>query len=117
MAHKQAQQEYDVLTLRPEQQAPWEETPDGRVVLLRPKFTHPLLVRWVLPRLKQQNFRISLDEAGSYLWKAADGQTTVEVIGQRMSSELGMDPDSVFPRIAAFIRQLEREQFIVVHKP
>lgn len=117
MANEPARQEYDVLALRPEQRAPWEETPDGRVVLLRPKFVHPFLVRWVLPCLKRKNFRIALDEAGSYLWRAADGQTTVEVIGRRMSSELGMDLDSVFLRIAAFLRQLEREQFIIVHKP
>jgi hypothetical protein len=117
MADHQAENECDLLKLRPEQRAPWEQTPDGRVVLLRPKFTHPLLVRWILARLKQQNFRITLDAAGSYLWKAADGQTTVEVIGQRMSRELGLDPDSVFPRIAAFLQQLEREQFMIVHKP
>ena len=117
MANDHAQDQYDLLALRPEQRAPWEEAPDGRVVLLRPKFTHPLLARWILPRLKQKNFRITLDEAGSYLWKASDGRTPVEVIGRRMSSELGMDPDSVFPRIAAFLRQLEREQFIIVHRP
>jgi hypothetical protein len=117
MPNEQAQEPCDLLELRPEQQASWEETPDGRVVLLRPKFTHPLCVRWILPRLKRKNFRIALDASGSYLWKAIDGRTTVAEIGQRMSGDLGLDPDSVFPRIAAFLRQLEREQFIVVHKP
>jgi hypothetical protein len=117
MAHAQDQNEYNVLTLRPEKRASWEEAPDGRVVLLRPKFTHPLLVRWVLPRLKQKHFRITLDEAGSLLWKASDGQTTVAAIGQRMRTELAMEPDTIYPRIAAFLRQLESEQFIIVHKP
>jgi hypothetical protein len=117
MATEPSQSQYDLRTLCPEQRAAWEEAPDGRVVLLRPKFTHPLLVRWLLPLLRQKHFRIKLDDAGSFLWKAADGRTTVEVIGQRMASALKMDPDSVLPRIAAFLQQLEREQFIVVHKP
>ncbi len=108
---------YDLRTVRPEPCVPWEETEDGRVVLLRPKFAHPLLARWLLPRLKRRHFRITLDEAGSFLWKAADGRTTVEAIGQRMVGALGMDPDSVLPRIAAFLRQLERDRLIIVHKP
>jgi len=117
MATEQAQNECDLLTLRPERRAQWEQLPDGRVVLLRPKFTHPLLVRWLLPRLKRKHFRITLDEAGSFLWKAADGQTTIEQIGRQMSSALGMGLESVFPRIAAFLQQLDREQFLIVHKP
>jgi len=116
VANVETRHEWDLLSSRPEQRAAWEELPDGRVVLLRPKFIHPLLVRWVLPRLKRKNFRIALDEAGSFLWKASDGQTTVEVIGRRMQAELGLDADTVFPRIASFLRQLERDQFIRVHR-
>lgn len=118
MADKAAQREYDdVRALCPQQRARWEETPDGRVVLLRPKFTHPLLVRWILPRLKKKDFRVALDDAGSLLWRASDGRTTVETIGLRLQQELGMDPDSVYPRIAAYLQRLEREQFISVQKP
>jgi hypothetical protein len=107
----------DVRTLCPEQLARWEETPDGRVVLLRPKFTHPFMVRWVLPRLKKRDFRIALDAAGSLLWKASDGHTTVETIGLRLQQELGLAPETVFLRIAVYLQNLEREKFIRVRKP
>lgn len=118
MADKAVPTDYaDVRTLCPEQLARWEESPDGRVILLRPKFTHPFLVRWLLPRLRKKEFRIALDAAGSLLWKASDGRTTVESIGERMQQELGIDPDTVYPRIAAYLQNLEREQFIRVRKP
>ena len=116
MADSRNPTEVDLMTVRPQQNAAWEETAEGRVVLLRPKFRHPLFVRWLLPRLKSQNFRITLDDEGSYVWRACDGETTVSTIGERMHRDLGLSADSVYDRIGVFIWRLEKERFLIVHK-
>ena len=102
----------NLLDLRPERSAEWETGEDGRVVLLIPKFRNPFMVRWVLPMLSSKVFRVKLDTFGSFVWKACDGSSTVEDLGEHMRREFGESAEPVFERIGTFLRKLEREEFI-----
>jgi len=102
----------NLLELRPERNAQWETTEDGSVVLLIPKFRNPFMVRWVLPMLSHQVFRVKLDSFGSFVWKQLDGVTPVEALGARMKREFGDAAEPVFERIGKFLNKLEREEFI-----
>jgi hypothetical protein len=84
------------------------------VVLLLPKFKHPLLVRWLLPFLKNPNFKIKLDRYGSFIWTNCDGDTTVHEIAARLKLQFGDAVDPVYDRIAMFMSQLRKNEFILL---
>jgi len=52
-------------------------TDDGLVTLLRPKFRNKFLKTYLLPRMKNPNYKINLDEFGSFVWQQCDGERTV----------------------------------------
>ena len=57
--------------------------PDGDLVtVLVPKFTEPLRAALVPCRCSPQpDFRVHLDDVGSFVWQQCDGRTTVRAIG------------------------------------
>lgn len=107
---------YNLLYLRPRRTREWEEV-DGRVVVLMPKFRHPLLVRWLLPFLRSQNFRIKLDGLGSAVWKQCDGETSVASIAERVRAEFGETAEPVHDRIGTFLRKLEHGELVLIPPP
>ncbi len=107
----------NLLELRPERNAEWETVEDGTVVLLIPKFRNPFMVRWVLPMLSSQVFRIKLDPFGSFVWKQLDGATPVEELAARMRGEFGDAAEPVFERLGKFLNKLEREEFVRIARP
>ena len=109
----------NLLDLTPRRALEWEELDDkdqGRVALLVPKFTHPFWVRHLMPRLRKPMIRVKLDAYGSHLWKACDGESTVEEIGEKMKARFGDDVEPLYERMAAFILRLEREKWLVLDR-
>jgi hypothetical protein len=102
----------NLLDVKPQRTAQWVQENEENVVILIPKFSNPFLVRWLLPYLKSQNFRLSLDRYGSAFWNACDGSITVagviESMKRRFPDEEGTMPD----RVIGFTRHLFREKFI-----
>lgn len=107
---------YNLLDLRPRRTREWEEV-DGRVVVLMPKFRHPLLARWLLPMLRSQNFRIKLDGLGSAVWKRCDGETSVALIAEQVRAEFGEAAEPVHDRIGTFLRKLEHGELVLIPPP
>lgn len=107
---------YNLLDLRPQRTREWEEV-DGRVVVLMPKFRHPLLVRWLLPYLRSQHFRIKLDGLGSAVWRRCDGNTSVATIAEDVRAEFGEAAEPVHDRIGTFLRKLEHGELVQIPPP
>ncbi len=102
----------NLLDLIPEQKIKYEETAEGLVVLLKPKFRNKFMVKYVLPRLKKPHFKVNLDEFGSFVWKNCNGNNTVEQIGTLLKKKYSDNIDPVYDRLAVFIQSLARYKFI-----
>ncbi len=101
------------LNLHPKWNRRWEETEDGRVVILIPKFGSHLLGRWLMSKLRQPYMRLRLDEVGSFVWQRCNGMHSVREIGAEMEKTFGPKVDPVYGRLQVFLRQLERNKSIV----
>lgn len=106
----------NLLELRPVRNVSWEVSDKEQVVLLIPKFKSRFAVKYILPMFAKPNFRIKLDEYGSFLWHQFDGQTTVQQIGDRMKTNFGDAVEPVFDRIGRFLQSLEKEKFILLSR-
>ena len=102
----------NLLDLIPEQKIKFEETGEGLVVLLKPKFRNKFIVKHLLPRMKKPNFKVNLDEFGSFVWKQCNGNNTVEQIGSLLRENFSEDIEPVYDRLAVFIQSLARYKFI-----
>ena len=104
----------NLLDLKPARNLSWEAGQDGRTVLLIPKFRKGLMAKWVQPKLRRPNFRIKLDENGSFIWDLCNGQRTVGEIARFMNEKHGADFDPKYERTGKFITQMLREKFLVI---
>jgi hypothetical protein len=102
----------NLLDVKPQRTAQWVQEGDEAVVILIPKFSNPFLVRWLLPYLKSQNFRLSLDRYGSAFWHACDGTATVAEVIETMKRRFPDDAATMSERVIGFTRHLFREHFI-----
>jgi len=104
--------EVNLLDLIPKRVAQFEESSDGLVTILKPKFSNRLMVKYVLPRLKNPNFKVNLDQFGSFVWKLCDGTTTVEQIGRSLKENFQQDIEPLYERLSVFIQSLVRYRFL-----
>lgn len=93
----------------PVRQARFEERPDGRITLFIPRFTSRFARRWIQPLFARPEFRVQLDDLGSALWRACDGQTSVEGIVTALHARTGDDRAELHARVHQFLRRLWRE--------
>lgn len=108
---KNSPQPLNLLELVPQRVAKWEEK-DGRIIILKPKFTHPWAVKNILPRLRKPYYRVKLDEIGSAVWQLCDGQRTVKEIGELLAQNFGDRIEPLYERLGYFFQMLERQRFI-----
>ncbi|MCU0643144.1 MAG: PqqD family protein [bacterium] len=104
--------EVNLLDLIPEQKIKFEESGDGLITLIKPKFKNKFLVKYLLPRIKKPNFKIKLDQFGSFVWKQCDGNNTVGQIANLLKAKFQDEIDPVHDRLAVFIQSLARNHFI-----
>src|SRR5512140_1029710 len=102
----------NILDLRPVQAVQWEKEENDAVVLLVPKVHNIILVTYLMPRLRQPNFKVKLDEYGSFIWLRCDGSKTVLEIGEEMRGKFGEAFDPDFQRITRFVRQMLKHEFV-----
>lgn len=104
----------NLLELKPRQNILWEMGEDGGIVLLVPKFSNKFLATYLMPLLSKPNFRVKLDQFGSFVWKHCDGLTSVSDIGKKMKEQFGDSAEPVYDRIGTFIKRLEKEKFLII---
>ncbi len=102
----------NLLDLIPEKTIQSEEKPDGKITILKPKFRNKLVVKYVLPKLKNPNFKVYLDDFGSFVWKQIDGKSTVAQIGDELKNNFDKDVDPVYERLSVFVQSLFKYKFI-----
>ncbi len=102
----------NLLDLIPDQKAKYDESNDGLITILKPKFKNKILAKYLLPRLKSSNFKVNLDEFGSFVWNQCNGNNTIEQIGNLLKEKFEGDIEPVYDRLAVFIQSLARYKFI-----
>ena len=102
----------EILLARPRRILEWCEGEDGRCVLLRPKLGRSALGRWLSARIAEPHYRILLDDVGTFVWKACDGQTSLEMIAHRLRLRFGSRVEPAEQRLAVFVGQMKRSKLL-----
>ncbi len=101
----------DFASVRPQRLLEWREE-DGHCVLLRPRLGSDRLAGWVSKLGGDPYYRIRLDEVGTLVWKACDGQTALADIVDRMRERFGDRIEPADQRLARFVRQMVKGRMI-----
>jgi len=101
----------DLLSRAPKRNREWRES-ENRAVILIPKFGNHFLGKWLMSKMKSPNYRLNLDEIGSFVWKHCDGNKTVEDIGQKLEAEFGEKVTPVYERLNLFFVSLSKSKSI-----
>ncbi len=104
--------EKNLLELIPVRNIKWKTDLQEKVILLKPKFKNPFLVKHLLPRMKHPYFKVKLDEMGSYFWKNCDGKKKIKEIASLHKKKFGDKAEPVLERISLFLQNLEKNNFI-----
>ena len=99
---------------RPRRRLDWRDLDDGRCVVLRPQFGEGRFGRWLAAKLGEPCYRIRLDEVGSFIWKACDGETPLTAIAGRLRAEFGDRVEPAEERLARFVQSMLRSRMIAV---
>ena len=101
-----------LMRARPRRRLDWREADDGRCVVLRPKFGESRVGRWLGARVGNPHYRIRLDELGTFVWKACDGETPIGDIIVRMREQFGTDVEPADERLVMFIRKMTKSRLL-----
>ena len=85
---------------------------DGKITIFQPKFKNKFMLKYVMHKLKNPNFKVNLDEFGSFVWEQIDGNLTVEKIGEKLKKHFKEEIEPVYERLSLFIQSMERYKFI-----
>lgn len=111
MFKKTKTSDINLLELIPERNSAWEVEGET-VIILHPKFRNKFLAKTLLPRMKKPNWKIKLDDIGSWIWHHCDGKKSVRELGEELKNSFGDRVDPVYDRLALYFRKLEDSQFI-----
>jgi hypothetical protein len=103
----------DFATVQPRRLLEWREE-DGRCVLLRPRLRSMRLARWVGRLGGNPYYRIRLDEVGTLVWGACDGQTSLAEIMALMRARFGDRVEPADQRLARFVRKMLKGKMLAI---
>jgi len=101
----------NLLELVPERIAQWVEE-DGRIVLLKPKVKSARVRKFMV----RPNYRVKLDDYGSWVWKNIDDARSVEEIGGILRDKYGESIEPLYERLGDFLSILEENGLIRLKK-
>ena len=104
-------------TAAPRRLLDWREAEDGRCVLLRPKLGSSRVGRWLAGRVGDPHYRIRLDELGTFVWKACDGDTSLQTIAVRLRRHFGPAVEPAEQRLGLFVRTMVRSKVLALSEP
>ena len=96
----------------PRRRLGWQEEGDGRCVVLRPKLGGSRAGRWLAARLGDPFYRIRLDDVGTFIWKACDGEASLTVILGRLRDTFGARVEPADERLGRFVQTMRRSRMI-----
>ncbi len=87
---------------------------DGRIVLLVPRYTGPILGKILQPRLSsgKQFIRLPLDERGSWIWNQMNGTSTVGTMVEGFSGFFPEDSDQIPERLSGYLYSMWENNFV-----
>ena len=97
---------------RPRRRLDWRELESGRCVVLRPRFGEGRLGRWLAGKLGDPCYRIRLDDVGTFIWKACDGETPLTEMAKRLRREFGGHIEPAEERLGRFVQSMFRSGMI-----
>ncbi len=86
----------------------------GNLILLRPKILSPRW-GWLLRMMKKPTYRVKLDDRGTAVWRACDGDRTVAGVIEVVAATFPEEADTTL-RTALFLRELVRGGFLRLHR-
>ncbi len=95
----------------------WEDGPDGKAVLLVPRFRKGPLAKWLQPKLKRPYMRVNLDDIGTFAWKGMDGTTPFHELAENMKKHFGDKVDPAEDRLKRFMTILYKDKFVTLTAP
>jgi hypothetical protein len=84
---------------------------ERRVDVLIPRFRNVRLAR-LARRLGLHDYRVHLDDVGSYVWDLLDGRRTVGELAAAVERRFGPRVDPVDERLPRFLQQMRRARMI-----
>ena len=99
---------------RPRRRLDWHELGDGHCVVLRPRLGEGRIGRWLASKLGHSFYRIRLDDVGTFVWKAFDGETPLTELAGRLRAEFGARVEPAEERLARFVQSMLRSRMIDV---
>ncbi|MFH1941328.1 MAG: PqqD family protein [bacterium] len=102
----------NLLDLIPVQRVDWEKKEDGTVYLKKPKAQNRFMKHFIQKMGKSPDYKIHLDDFGSYVWQKCDGAHRVDQIGECLKREFGEKVEPVVERLASFVKILAYQKCI-----
>ncbi len=99
------------LNCRPIRRLNWEEV-EGRVIVLRPRLGESRWGRRLAAWLGLTEYRIRLDEIGSFIWHRCDGRTTAGRMAEHLRNQFGRKVEPAEQRLQHFILQMRRARMV-----
>ena len=110
-------EENNWFLLIPVRNLSWEINKETKLVeLKKPKFKNKWLKKYLLPYLKNPEYRVKLDNIGSFVWNNIDGTQSCHQISEKLKKEFGASVEPVEERLGNFFQSLTRYNFILFHK-
>jgi len=89
-----------------------EVSKENLVTVLIPKFQNRFALRFIVPKLKSDVFKLKLDELGSAVWLSVDGKNTVDQIAKQLLKKFGDKIEPVNERVTKFLTGLYEQRLI-----
>ena len=112
MLNTEAVLEINLLALRPKRNRQWETSQSGLAVILIPKFGNHRVGSWIMSRMAKPNYRVNLDNVGTFVWQHLDGSYNLQEISERLVERFGDEVQPVQERLMTFLETLDRAQAI-----
>ncbi len=100
------------LDLRPIRNYKEEISEEQLVTILIPKFKNAFIVKYIVPKLKSDVFKLKLDELGSATWLMINGKSNVAEIIRKLDGKFGDRIKPVEERVVKFLTQLYEQRLI-----
>ena len=100
---------YDVV---PRHIVEYKTDQNGKITLLKPKFTNPFIVKHLLSRMNNRYIKIDLDEIGATVWTKIDGKKNAIEIADEVEKELGEKIQPTYQRLGIYLSLLKHKKFV-----
>lgn len=100
------------LELHPVRLQKEEIDDENFVTILIPKFKNPVLVKYLVPKMKSPDIKLKLDELGSAAWILMDGKKNVALVASLLTEKFGEKIQPVNERLTKFLTGLYEQRLI-----